>query len=309
MRKRVQRAPTKSLRALARDLNFNVMTTIRLVVAAGFKLVSKLVVHELMPGQLERRLDRAQRLLQWRDLGVNKFRDVVWTDEKNFVLQQHHNRKNDRILVPVSVHDPNVRLVKRRKNPSSVMVFGAVGSDGAVMDPVFIPACVTVNSKTYQELVLAKLLPWMTEHYGPPSGFRGKQGVGRAVLMQDGAPAHTSNSTQGYLNDHLGQENFWHKAQWPPSSPDVNPLDFSFWNQLATAVTGSTVPQNRAALIRRLEDMWHEVLHPEYVRKTCQGAWPRLRRIVEAQGGYIERIRTTNMAEEEDVDLNNNLTT
>ncbi len=164
VRKRVQRAPTKSLRSLARDLNFNVDTTIRLVAAAGFKLVSKLVVHELMPGQLERRLERAQRLLQWRDLGANKFRDIIWTDEKNFVLQQHHNRKNDRILVPVA-HHPNVRLVKRRKNPASVMVFAAASSDGCVMDPIFFPSGMTVTSKTYQDQVLEKLVPWMTEHY------------------------------------------------------------------------------------------------------------------------------------------------
>ncbi len=316
VRKRVQRDPTKSLRALARDLNFDVMTTIRLVHRAGFKSVSKLVVHELMPGQQERRLARAQELLVWYDDddGVNKQRVIIWTDEKNFVLQLHHNRKNDRILVPIAAHDPNVRLVKRRKNPSSVMVFAAVGSDGSVMPPIFIPAGVTVNSASYQELVLPKLKTWMMDTYGPFTGFMGKSGIGKAVLMQDGAPPHTSNSTQGWLRDNFGENNFWDKSRWPPSSPDANPLDFSFWNALAAAATGptgsksggSTVPQNRAALIRRLQERWEEVLEPSYVRKTCQSAWNRLRRIVACKGGYIERIRTAPTVEEDDVDENNN---
>ncbi len=310
VRKRVQRAPMMSLRALSRALKFNLDTTCRLVARAGFKSMSKLVVHELMPGQIERRLARAQGLLAWRMAGMNKFRTIVWTDEKKFVLQLHHNRKNDRILVPVAAHDPSLRLVVRRKNPSSVMVFGAMASNGVVMDPIFIPSGITITSKSYQELILPKLLSWMEEKFGLPTGFRGEEGVGKAVLMQDGAPAHTSNSTQQFLVDNLGKNNFWAKDKWPPSSPDANPLDFSFWNELAAAVTGPgvTVPQNRQSLIRPLEETWHQVLEPSYVRKTCYSAWARLQRIVDANGGYIERIRTAATAEDVPVDENNNET-
>ncbi len=285
VRKRVQKYPTRSINAIAKTMGLSDRTTRRLVRLAGFKSMTKLVVHELMAGQQARRLERARGLLAWRDLGLNKHRDIVFTDEKNFVLQEHHNRRNNRVLVPVAAHDPSLRIVKRRKNPSSVMVFGAMATDGSVMDPIFIPSGVTVNSMTYQSLVLPKLLSWMTEKFGPPSGFRGEEEVGQAVLMQDGAPAHTSNSTQKYLADHLGKENFWNKSAWPPSSPDANPLDFSFWAALAEASTAAGVPQNRAALITRLEDVWHQVLDPSYVRKTCTAAWDRLRRICDADGG------------------------
>ncbi len=57
--------------------------------------------------------------------------------------------------------------------------------------------------------------------------------MGAAIIMQDGAYAHTSNST------HLDAANFWSKLQWPPSSPDANPLDFSFWNELTVVLMGS----------------------------------------------------------------------
>ena len=83
------------------------------------------------------------------------------------MLQEQFNRKNDRNLVPIIAHDPNVRLLKRRKNPSSVKVFAAMGSDGSVMPPILIPAKTTVTSASYQELVLLKLITWMKEHYGP----------------------------------------------------------------------------------------------------------------------------------------------
>ena len=132
-------------------------------------------------------------------------------------------------------------------------------------------------------------------------------GMGKAVFMQDGAPAHTSNSTQKYLMDHLGENNFWKKTAWPPSSPDANPLDFSFWNQLATTVTATGVPKNRESMIRRLEEVWDNVLEPEYVRKSCSAAWDRLRHIRDAHGGYIERFRTAATGPEEDLDQNNNV--
>ena len=94
--------------------------------------------------------------------------------------------------------------------------------------------------------------------------------------------------------------------KWPPSSPDANPLDFSFWSQLARAIKNKSVPKNREDLIRRLEGTWHQVLEPNYVEKTCLPAWDKLRRIVAVDGGYIERIRTPKINDNCDVDQNNN---
>lgn len=268
-----KRNPTRSIRALSRSMDIPELSMCNLVTAAGFKSLTKLVVHELMPGQQERRLERVNKLLDWLEVGVISLRNIVWTEEKNFVLQEHFNRRNNRILVPIVAHNPSVRLVKRCKNPSSFMVFGAMASNDAVMDPICMPAGMTISSATYQEHILPKLLTWMKREFGEPSRFRGQSGMGRAVLMQDGAPAHMSNSTQKYLVDNLGSNNFWNKSMWPPSSPDANPLDFSFWNALATAVTaGGNVPPNCQSMIRKLEDVWHEVLKPDYVRKTCQAA-------------------------------------
>ncbi len=158
----------------------------------------------------------AQGLLDWLNMGFNKHCNISWSDEKNFVLQLHHNRRNDRILVPVAAHDPELRLVKRRKQPQSVMVFGAVASNGLVMDPVIIPSGITVNSTTYRDLIPTKVNAWMEQEFGL-SGFRGLPGVGRAVLKQDGAPVHTCNSTKGWLRDNLGKDNFWAKQAWQPS--------------------------------------------------------------------------------------------
>ena len=71
------------------------------------------------------------------------------------------------------------------------------------------------------------------------------------------------------------------KLQSPPSSPISKPLDFSLWNQLASAVTAWSVPKNMEELIPQLEDMCMDILEPSYVKNCCRAAWERLRRVVD----------------------------
>ena len=59
-----------------------------------------------------------------------------------------------------------------------------------------------------------KVLPWVQEVVG-------EQGV---TLQQDGATSHTANSVQAWCRCNF--KGFWEKELWPPSSPDLNPMDF-----------------------------------------------------------------------------------
>ena len=116
---------------------------------------------------------------------------------------------------------------------------------------------------------------WIRVNYEP----------GQAVLMQNGAPAHTSNRTQAWIREN--GIDFWSKEMWPPSSPDANPLDFSFWYELSRVV-GKTVPKNRMDLEERIVTNWDQIFERRYVTKTCRAAWNRLQRIVQVSGSYIE---------------------
>ena len=53
---------------------------------------------------------------------------------------------------------------------------------------------------------------------------------GEFLFQQDGAPAHTARSTQEWLKNET--PGFLSKEEWPPSSPDLNPMDFSIWSIL-----------------------------------------------------------------------------
>ena len=52
------------------------------------------------------------------------------------------------------------------------------------------------------------------------------------LFQQDGAPAHTSKLTQAWLNENI--PDFITKEEWPPYSPDLNPMDYSIWSILET---------------------------------------------------------------------------
>ena len=55
------------------------------------------------------------------------------------------------------------------------------------------------------------------------------------IFFQDSAPSHRSNLVQDFLEKTL-KRRFVKCVEWPPSSPDVNPLDYFFWDILETNV-------------------------------------------------------------------------
>ncbi len=64
VRKKIKRDPTRSERSMARENDMSLWSIQSAVSKAGFKSVSRLVVHDIMPGQQLRRLERASLLLE-----------------------------------------------------------------------------------------------------------------------------------------------------------------------------------------------------------------------------------------------------
>ena len=55
------------------------------------------------------------------------------------------------------------------------------------------------------------------------------------IFVQDSAPSHQSNLVQDLLEKTLNHR-FLKCIKWPPSLPDVNPLDYFFWDLVKTKV-------------------------------------------------------------------------
>jgi len=77
----------------------------------------------------------------------------------------------------------------------------------------FIDEKAKVNAKYYVESLLRSLVADYNKLL--PGGF---------IFQQDGAPAHTAQLTQTWTAANCPE--FISKDEWPPNSPDLNPLDF-----------------------------------------------------------------------------------
>ena len=66
------------------------------------------------------------------------------------------------------------------------------------------------------------------------------------VWQQDSAPAHKSKETQAWLQKEC--YNFVPFSHWPPSSPDLNPLDYFVWSYVDN-ITNMTSHNTKAILI------------------------------------------------------------
>ena len=77
------------------------------------------------------------------------------------------------------------------------------------------------------------------------------------------------------------------KELWPPSSPDLNPMDFSVWSILESNA-GSSYHSRVTSLKAKLKYCW-ENISPETIRASFNQVTDRLRCVVEAKGGYIKK--------------------
>jgi transposase len=104
------------------------------------------------------------------------------------------------------------------------------------------------------------------------------------LILQDGATCHTALRTQDWLLRNV--PDFIAKDQWPPRSPDLNPLDYSVWSILedrACREPHETIESLKAALRRE----W-EALDPNTISRIIDDFPRRLVACIEAEGRHFE---------------------
>ena len=213
-------------------------------------------------------------------------RILFFSDEKNFTVSEAYNRRNAR-YVSFDGDTPayNVRYATSTKHPASLMFLGVVASTGEVSPPIWFKKKERLTAAKYIEILDKKLLPWMVkvaeDHPVGPGG-----GPSPFTFQQDGAPAHTAKATQDLLRERLGHRGFWTKNMWPPNSPDLNPLDYSIWNEVASKACSK--PHSSAEMLKSIVNRVWSDLDAAYLLGTCQNFRKRLEKVIAVDGGYIE---------------------
>ena len=154
------------------------------------------------------------------------------------------------------------------------MVFGVVSSEGHIMQPHIFEVGLKVNTKVYLDVLKSVVIPWCNQVT-----------AGRPWMwQQDSAPAHKSKETQAWLQKEC--YDFVPFSHLPPSSLDLNPLDYFVWSYVEN-ITNMTSHNTKASLITAILRVFAE-LSPALVEKACSQFRIRIEAVIEAEGGYIE---------------------
>lgn len=233
---------------------------------SAYKIVKEPAITDL---QKTKRVTFANWVLN--NFNKDDTKNWLFSDEKLFDLDGVYNVQNDRIWA-VSRQEGNKKggIKKKTKFPTKVMVWlGACGE--GLTTPVILDKG-TVNAERYMKEVLPVALKCGNSMMGNSWTFQ-----------QDGATPHTDHRTQQWCADNMPA--FVSKERWPPNSSDLNPLDYSIWNELVQTMNWDRV-KTKATLITELKVAVKRI-KKETVLNSVLDFTKRLRCIKESKGDYI----------------------
>lgn len=198
---------------------------------------------------------------------------ILFSDEKLFDIDGVYNVQNDRVWAPSRVEaNEKGGIHQKRKFPQKVMVWLGACSKG--ITPLVIFEQGTVDHDRYIKEVLPVALKYGNKLLGNDWTFQ-----------QDGARPHIHHLTQKWCRDHF--PSFINKDRWPPNSPDLNPLDYCIWDELANGMNWDQI-STKSDLIDELKRATKKV-RPNVVFESCDSWTSRLSRISQIDGNHLNK--------------------
>ena len=161
------------------------------------------------------------------------------------------------------------------------MFLGAVASTGEVLPPIWFKQGFRLDLDAYIAALKKMLIPWMrlvASAHEPsarvPSPF---------LWQQDSALALRSKKTLTFLKKE--KTPFWSPQQWPPNSPDLNPLNYSIWSKVSSDAC-KTCPKSVKALKARVSKFWKN-MKAKKICKVCRRFRLRLEKCFAKNGSFF----------------------
>lgn len=274
VKERIRRNPLRKQKIMAREMHIPPRTISR-ILKEDLKLGAfrRSTGQRLTLGLRSIRASRSKRLLKEHANG--SYRNILFTDEKIFTVEEKFNRQNDRVYARNSQEAAKkIQKVERGHHPASVMVWWGVAYDG-VTPLHFCEQGVKTRAVNYQNDILEKFVKPLNHTL-----FAGKEWT----FQQDSAPAHKAKTTQRWLATNL--RGFIAAEDWPSGSPDLNPLDYRLWSileQKACSKPHKNIESLKSSLVKAAASI------PQDVVRAAIDEWPeRLKKCVKAKGGHFE---------------------
>jgi hypothetical protein len=156
---------------------------------------------------------------------------IHFSDEKYFDIDEVYNVQNDRVWALSRAEANESGGIKgKQKFPKKVMVW--LGACFKVITPLVIFEQGTVDHTRYIEEVLLVALEYGDKTFGDDWTFQ-----------KDGVMPHTHHLTQQWCRSHF--PSFIDKDRWPPNSPDLNPLGYCIWDELANGMNWHRISKKK----------------------------------------------------------------
>jgi hypothetical protein len=195
----------------------------------------------------------------------------LFSDEKMIDMNGIYNSQNDRVwAIDREDAEKKCRVKPQRKFPQKVMVWLGVCSKG--VSPIVIFEKGTLDHDRYIRDVLPVALRYGNQVFGS-----------QWMFQQDGAMPHAHRETQEWCANNFPA--FIDKDHWPPNSPDLNPLDYCIWDELARAIKWNKITSKKT-LIGQIK-LAAKKIRPEVVLESCTSWTNRLYQMSQNSGAYL----------------------
>jgi inhibitor of nuclear factor kappa-B kinase subunit alpha len=270
IKSRVERRKSVSSRKIARELGIS-RTSVRRILKNDLELQAYKIQKE--PLLTDEHKEKRMKFANWIRTNFRKegTMNILFSDEKMFDIDGVYNSQNDRIWAANrSEADIKGGIRQKRKFPQKVMVWLGVCSKG--VSPLVIFENGTVNHERYIKEVLPVALKFGNDMFGNDWTFQ-----------QDGARPHTHKKSQEWCAKHF--PSFIGEKDWPPNSPDLNPLDYCIWNEFAQLINWDAVT-SKTTLISAVKRAVHKISQ-DVVFESCSSWTNRLYRLSQNKGNYL----------------------
>ena len=166
------------------------------------------------------------------------FSNVLFTDECRATLDGPDGFARGWVLNGLDVP----AYLRRQQGGGGVMFWaGLIGTE--LIGPFRVPDGVKMNSEGYTSFLHRHFVPWYL--------LLNQQSRERLIFMQDNAPSHASRHTRNFLGA-MGLEGDIF-MDWPPNSPDLNPIE-NYWGLFkAQLYSGGRQYANK-------DDLWRNIV-------------------------------------------------
>lgn len=256
--------PDKSCRVIKEDLNLDVTsrTVSNRLRETGLHSFFKKKKPLLRKVNIKKRLDFARK---YASRPVDFWKKIVWTDESKFELKNTKRRQRTRCLESERLK-PRFTQATVKHGGGSLLVWGCF-SWRRVGNIVKIDGKMTGES--YVKILEENLKPSLR-----------KMNMSGYIFQQDNDPKHTSKTAKRYF-----QMKKMKMLEWPPQSPDLNPIEH-LWT-----ILDEKIPMDSR---KNLNDFWQGIQTawdaiPQQVLHNLVESMPkRLMAVIENHGGHTK---------------------